>query len=182
MPATRSRAQPATWARSGLPTPRRKACAWRPTACSPNGAAWSTCCASSSNRLPPRYASAATWCPRTRVRKAAEPFGGTTAGRLRSACLGAFRLDFFRFGTTQLGADQALHHAQLAIAELQRGVDPDLGDPHQLVVADRVDRIRSEEHTSELQSLMRISYAVFCLKKKKQQTKTSIKNSEQNVS
>src|SRR3546814_2223287 len=31
---------------------------------------------------------------------------------------------------------------------------------------------RSEEHTSELQSLMRISYAVFCLKKKKE-TKTS---------
>src|SRR3546814_8678409 len=30
-------------------------------------------------------------------------------------------------------------------------------------------RSRSEEHTSELQSLMRISYAVFCLKKKKQQ-------------
>src|SRR3546814_8224948 len=29
--------------------------------------------------------------------------------------------------------------------------------------------IRSEEHTSELQSLMRISYAVFCLKKKKTQ-------------
>src|SRR3546814_10557001 len=32
--------------------------------------------------------------------------------------------------------------------------------------ADVVDRDRSEEHTSELQSLMRISYAVFCLKKK----------------
>src|SRR3546814_3739656 len=31
----------------------------------------------------------------------------------------------------------------------------------------RFDRSRSEEHTSELQSLMRISYAVFCLKKKK---------------
>src|SRR3546814_4244776 len=31
------------------------------------------------------------------------------------------------------------------------------------------DGIRSEEHTSELQSLMRISYAVFCLKKKKKQ-------------
>src|SRR3546814_4157553 len=30
---------------------------------------------------------------------------------------------------------------------------------------------RSEEHTSELQSLMRTSYAVFCLKKKKQNTK-----------
>src|SRR3546814_1170370 len=31
---------------------------------------------------------------------------------------------------------------------------------------------RSEEHTSELQSLMRISYAVFCLKKKKTQERT----------
>src|SRR3546814_7170972 len=31
----------------------------------------------------------------------------------------------------------------------------------------QVEVIRSEEHTSELQSLMRISYAVFCLKKKK---------------
>src|SRR3546814_2194040 len=30
--------------------------------------------------------------------------------------------------------------------------------------------VRSEEHTSELQSLMRISYAVFCLKKNKKQT------------
>src|SRR3546814_1373579 len=30
--------------------------------------------------------------------------------------------------------------------------------------------VRSEEHTSELQSLMRISYAVFCLKKKKNNT------------
>src|SRR3546814_6475600 len=33
--------------------------------------------------------------------------------------------------------------------------------------ASRPTPIRSEEHTSELQSLMRISYAVFCLKKKK---------------
>src|SRR3546814_6912279 len=33
---------------------------------------------------------------------------------------------------------------------------------------------RSEEHTSELQSLMRISYAVLCLKKKKQTNKTYI--------
>src|SRR3546814_9315302 len=36
-------------------------------------------------------------------------------------------------------------------------VTPDAGRPYSL---------RSEEHTSELQSLMRISYAVFCLKKK----------------
>src|SRR3546814_7405554 len=40
-----------------------------------------------------------------------------------------------------------------------------------------VDADRSEEHTSELQSLMRISYAVFCLKKKKyRRTKLYIKN------
>src|SRR3546814_6228066 len=34
--------------------------------------------------------------------------------------------------------------------------------------------VRSEEHTSELQSLMRISYAVFCLKKKNKTTPTQI--------
>src|SRR3546814_5010058 len=34
------------------------------------------------------------------------------------------------------------------------------------VIGHDVDEVRSEEHTSELQSLMRISYAVFCLKKK----------------
>src|SRR3546814_9054136 len=39
---------------------------------------------------------------------------------------------------------------------------PRRGDPHH----PRGGRSRSEEHTSELQSLMRISYAVFCLKKK----------------
>src|SRR3546814_4180164 len=35
-------------------------------------------------------------------------------------------------------------------------------------------RYRSEEHTSELQSLMRISYAVFCLKKKKHHIETTL--------
>src|SRR3546814_9695896 len=40
-----------------------------------------------------------------------------------------------------------------------------------------LDHLRSEEHTSELQSLMRISYAVFCLKKKK---KTVFQSSEDN--
>src|SRR3546814_5253257 len=45
-------------------------------------------------------------------------------------------------------------------------------------------RARSEEHTSELQSLMRISYAVFCLKKKitkhSSNNKTKTKRSERN--
>src|SRR3546814_4606559 len=38
---------------------------------------------------------------------------------------------------------------------------------------------RSEEHTSELQSLMRISYAVFCLKKKKKKTTKDTMHNEQ---
>src|SRR3546814_5139758 len=38
---------------------------------------------------------------------------------------------------------------------------------HAIAYADKDELSRSEEHTSELQSLMRISYAVFCLKKKK---------------
>src|SRR3546814_2584460 len=50
-----------------------------------------------------------------------------------------------------------------------------LGEARQLAIIDMDDApgargddgMRSEEHTSELQSLMRISYAVFCLKKKK---------------
>src|SRR3546814_2118784 len=46
------------------------------------------------------------------------------------------------------------------------------GEAGQVVggVAQAQDLLRSEEHTSELQSLMRISYAVFCLKKKKKHT------------
>src|SRR3546814_3737992 len=57
-----------------------------------------------------------------------------------------------------------------------------LKDPQKRAAYDRFGHAaRSEEHTSELQSLMRISYAVFCLKKKKQikqndTTKTLAKN------
>src|SRR3546814_2087563 len=40
---------------------------------------------------------------------------------------------------------------------------------------------RSEEHTSELQSLMRISYAVFCLKKKKKRKTTKIQSSNKHT-
>src|SRR3546814_5579608 len=53
------------------------------------------------------------------------------------------------------------------------GCKPKRGEHQEEVVLgnaklDMLSRLRSEEHTSELQSLMRISYAVFCLKKKKQ--------------
>src|SRR3546814_2674977 len=58
-------------------------------------------------------------------------------------------------------------------AKARRSVGEDefarIGILPQEVVA-RDDIFRSEEHTSELQSLMRISYAVFCLKKKTKRT------------
>src|SRR3546814_5591282 len=50
--------------------------------------------------------------------------------------------------------------------------DEMLGDIQHPAFIDGRIPTRSEEHTSELQSLMRISYAVFCLKKKKQQPHT----------
>src|SRR3546814_943744 len=49
--------------------------------------------------------------------------------------------------------------------------------PVRLADAARESDLRSEEHTSELQSLMRISYAVFCLKKKKTHTNIAKSNS-----
>src|SRR3546814_10813363 len=54
--------------------------------------------------------------------------------------------------------DDAADRIAMAVQELGRRMDDDVG-----AIVDR----RSEEHTSELQSLMRISYAVSCLKKKK---------------
>src|SRR3546814_6536140 len=60
-----------------------------------------------------------------------------------------------------------LGHAYSVVTTLDRTV-PLIEDRLKLSgLFDRCASVRSEEHTSELQSLMRISYAVFCLKKKK---------------
>src|SRR3546814_10098665 len=65
-------------------------------------------------------------------------------------------------------APRAIARRQL-VAETGPEDRPPARRPVELLVAlERI--VRSEEHTSELQSLMRISYAVFCLKKKKTQT------------
>src|SRR3546814_6160055 len=61
----------------------------------------------------------------------------------------------------RLGAADVIDHAALKLAGLARGGK------------NGVRLLRSEEHTSELQSLMRISYAVFCLKKKKKRKSDS---------
>src|SRR3546814_2517041 len=79
--------------------------------------------------------------------------------------------------TTLFRSDDEKHRDELGAREQHqpRRVEEGEDQPHDAV--DRVarenhhrrggDDDRSEEHTSELQSLMRISYAVFCLKKKK---------------
>src|SRR3546814_7070022 len=73
-----------------------------------------------------------------------------------------------------LGALSPEAHGTLNIAMNRIGAKSDSGeggeDPARFTPRQNGDNensaIRSEEHTSELQSLMRISYAVFCLKKK----------------
>src|SRR3546814_10086933 len=68
-------------------------------------------------------------------------------------------------------AARAYHHGDLRAAVIAAGLKrlaEDAGGELGLrALARDVGVSRSEEHTSELQSLMRISYAVFCLKKKK---------------
>src|SRR3546814_9686217 len=73
--------------------------------------------------------------------------------------------------------DELVHRQRQHLARTRRrdqdlGLDRFVGTVagllHQLLrLGEEADEGRSEEHTSELQSLMRISYAVFCLKKKK---------------
>src|SRR3546814_10680600 len=61
--------------------------------------------------------------------------------------------------------DSQFHDRLFELAALQKG-QVSLSAALSRVQAQEMIRNRSEEHTSELQSLMRISYAVFCLKKK----------------
>src|SRR3546814_7600078 len=68
------------------------------------------------------------------------------------------------FGRERLpGAHLAELRAPVALAGLREAGVEEGGELHR----EGRSAARSEEHTSELQSLMRISYAVFCLKKKK---------------
>src|SRR3546814_4680236 len=81
---------------------------------------------------------------------------GHEQSRLTDLCLRrsvAAHRDFG--GILGAGAARGRHHEALVLPQSRRG-------PHRSGLRYR----RSEEHTSELQSLMRISYAVFCLKKK----------------
>src|SRR3546814_8911550 len=96
----------------------------------------------------------------------------------------AYEMRISDWSSDVCSSDLIAADAHVSILLFDRAIDPDL--THPAVVRDQHDRCirqsiygyaagsgnatrpgRSEEHTSELQSLMRISYAVFCLKKKK---------------
>src|SRR3546814_7921486 len=84
-------------------------------------------------------------------------------------CRSEVDLQLRRATLVNQGVDVQFHRVTKVVHQIEDRVE----------LADRIDRIRlprrlrppraprSEEHTSELQSLMRISYAVFCLKNKK---------------
>src|SRR3546814_4337852 len=85
-----------------------------------------------------------------------------------------------RIATSETGAAWNSFFADL-VARGLGGVRLVTSDAHQGLVEAIAANLpgavcRSEEHTSELQSLMRISYAVFCLKKKKQPNKKTYYN------
>src|SRR3546814_4740465 len=83
----------------------------------------------------------------------------------------------FRSGTAYRGANAAVGFKSIATSSA-----PSVSPPWRTLarstkfLSSRT--LRSEEHTSELQSLMRISYAVFCLKKKNQTQKQEQTNNK----
>src|SRR3546814_1359433 len=101
-------------------------------------------------RRPPRSTRTDTRVPYTTLFRSDDPFAGLALGHLAPD----HRQDIVdRFRIAERGQDQL----QARIVHMRMPVDK----------ARHHRPPRSEEHTSELQSLMRISYAVFCLKKKK---------------
>src|SRR3546814_2856089 len=101
-------------------------------------------------------------------------FGDDTGIERRFERAGRGEIDEHVGGGRQLGDIAALVDAAAALPRLGDGGGK--CDAHPSFAADNADAghmpspilrspLRSEEHTSELQSLMRISYAVFCLKK-----------------
>src|SRR3546814_5738595 len=83
---------------------------------------------------------------------------GTSSSKIRGRSMTIFRFSFRHpgvdpgssYASLQSGVPDQVRHDEVGEFDFRTGPE-----------------VRSEEHTSELQSLMRISYAVFCLKKKK---------------
>src|SRR3546814_1812624 len=103
-------------------------------------------------RRPPRSTRTDTLFPYTTLFRSGQRRGLHLGGLLQSG----FRIAFSADIDGDLAADGILLAIGAGADEIMLGI------------------IRSEEHTSELQSLMRISYAVFCLKKKNNKKFTHI--------
>src|SRR3546814_6023403 len=84
---------------------------------------------------------------------------------------GRFRIEQWRPGemivTRRPRPDRGQRHQMRKVQRMDQRL-PDIG----VDMARQARQPRSEEHTSELQSLMRISYAVFCLKKNKKSNRS----------
>src|SRR3546814_5349979 len=133
-------------------------------------------------RRPPRSTRTDTLCPYTTLFRSRRPMTGFVRERRRPE-RARRELREQRHGnrisvSVVIGAVAAMMDTRRkGVEELPSAIGQRVGRRHQfnrsgmIVGGQAVDLIggkdRSEEHTSELQSLMRISYAVFCLKKKK---------------
>src|SRR3546814_3576000 len=104
-------------------------------------------------RLPPR-STRTTLCPYTTLSRS-EQCGHEHAGQQQAAGIGKARAQ-------RDGAGRRVDRRFGKLDRAGRRIGAAVFEPE----------CRSEEHTSELQSLMRISYAVFCLKKKKKNNLT----------
>src|SRR3546814_5502529 len=108
-----------------------------------------------------------------RSTRTATPFPYTTLFRSRGLGAALVHVDMRICAVSNQGGRIRRHPLRNVGVEIERRDDrdirPDLRPQRCQQLALGVFR-RSEEHTSELQSLMRISYAVFCLKKTKQST------------
>src|SRR3546814_4098172 len=113
-------------------------------------------------RRPPRSTRTDTLFPYTTLVRSGRGGAGRSGGRRAAAR---------EEGQRSVRPQGRLERARGGSHALFRKVE-DRDDPRDLPYRRRIcgAELRSEEHTSELQSLMRISYAVFCLKKKKQNT------------
>src|SRR3546814_7407397 len=109
-------------------------------------------------RRPPRSTRTDTLFPYTTLFKR-----GKENGRLQAP-----RRQLEEFGISARHVTNAIDEIErLGLADCKRGIGR-RASVYALTWLHLFDGSRSEEHTSELQSLMRISYAVFCLKKKKE--------------
>src|SRR3546814_5323003 len=131
-------------------------------------------------RRPPRSTRTDTLFPYTtlfRSARALAEFAKTElmlSRKLLNPPQGIERLDQLRFawrgGPYEFNLLRRLGELQFSTGDLRGGITTFRQIVKYFPKSPEVPLLRSEEHTSELQSLMRISYAVFCLKKKKTQT------------